>query len=35
VEGVRSLLNHDARIAKVNLSQNRHVRRRAGKIFIE
>jgi len=35
VESVRSLLNHDARVAKVNLSQNRHVRRRAGKVFIE
>jgi tRNA(Ile)-lysidine synthase len=35
VESVRSLLNHDARVAKVNLPQNRHVRRRAGKVFIE
>ncbi len=35
VEDVRSLLAHDARVAKVNLPQNRHVRRRAGKIFIE
>jgi tRNA(Ile)-lysidine synthase len=35
VESVRSLLNHDARVAKVNLPQDRHVRRRAGKIFIE
>ena len=35
VESVRSLLNHDAPAAKVNLSQDRHVRRRAGKIFIE
>jgi len=35
VEDVRSLLGHDARVAKVNLPQNRHVRRRAGKIFIE
>jgi tRNA(Ile)-lysidine synthase len=35
VEDVRSLLDHDARVAKVNLSQDRHVRRRAGKIFIE
>jgi tRNA(Ile)-lysidine synthase len=34
VERVRSLLNHDGRIAKVNLSQDRHVRRRAKKIFI-
>ena len=35
VEDVRSLLGHDAPIAKVNLPQDRHVRRRAGKIFIE
>ena len=35
VEDVRSLLGHDARVAKVNLPQDRHVRRRAGKIFIE
>src|SRR2546423_9856398 len=35
VESVRSLLNHDARVAKVNLPQDRHVRRRAGKIFIQ
>jgi tRNA(Ile)-lysidine synthase len=35
VESVRSLLNHDARVAKTNLPQDRHVRRRAGKIFIE
>jgi tRNA(Ile)-lysidine synthase len=35
VESVRSLLNHDAPVAKVNLPQDRHVRRRAGKIFIE
>ena len=35
VERVRSLLNHDGRIAKVNLPQDRHVRRRAKKIFIE
>ena len=35
VESVRSLLNQDLRVAKVNLPQNRHVRRRAGKIFIE
>jgi tRNA(Ile)-lysidine synthase len=34
-EHVRSLLDADARIAKINLSQDRHVRRRAGKIFIE
>jgi tRNA(Ile)-lysidine synthase len=35
VESVRSLLNHDAGVAKFNLPQDRHVRRRAGKIFIE
>ncbi|HWY50255.1 MAG TPA: tRNA lysidine(34) synthetase TilS [Chthoniobacterales bacterium] len=35
VENVRSLLNHDAPVAKVNLPQDRHVRRRAGRIFIE
>ena len=33
VESVRSLLDHD--VAKVNLPQDRHARRRAGKIFIE
>ena len=35
IERVRSLADHDTRIAKVNLPQNRHARRRAGKIFIE
>ena len=35
VENVRSLLDHESRVAKVNLPQDRHVRRRAGKIFIE
>ena len=35
VERVRSLADHDAGIAKVNLPKNRHARRRAGKIFIE
>ncbi len=35
VEDVRSLLDHDSGIAKVNLPRDRHVRRRAGKIFIE
>jgi tRNA(Ile)-lysidine synthase len=35
IERVRSLADHDARIAKVNLAENRHARRRAGKIFIE
>jgi len=33
IEGVRSLL--DAKIAKINLPKDRHVRRRAGKIFVE
>jgi tRNA(Ile)-lysidine synthase len=35
VERVRSLADHDTRIAKVNLPGNRHARRRAGKIFLE
>jgi tRNA(Ile)-lysidine synthase len=35
VERVRALLDHDSSIAKVNLPQDRHVRRRAGKIFVE
>jgi tRNA(Ile)-lysidine synthase len=35
VENVRSLVDHDTSIAKVNLPQDRHVRRRAGKIFLE
>jgi tRNA(Ile)-lysidine synthase len=35
VESVRSLLERDARVAKINLPQDRHVRRRTGKIFIE
>ena len=35
VEDVRSLLDHESRVAKVNLPQDRHVRRRVGKIFIE
>jgi tRNA(Ile)-lysidine synthase len=35
IERVRSLADHDVRIAKVNLPENRHARRRAGKIFIE
>jgi tRNA(Ile)-lysidine synthase len=34
-ERVRSLLDAKARVAKINLPQDRHVRRRAGKIFIE
>ncbi len=35
IERVRSLADRDARIAKVNLPQDRHARRRAGRIFIE
>ena len=35
IERVRSLADRDASIAKVNLPQNRHARRRAGKIFLE
>jgi tRNA(Ile)-lysidine synthase len=35
VERVRSLVDRDTRIAKVNLPENRYARRRAGKIFIE
>jgi len=35
VEDVRSLLDPVSRVAKVNLPKDRHVRRRAGKIFIE
>jgi len=35
VERVRSLLEEGAKIAKTNLPQDRHVRRRAGQIFIE
>jgi tRNA(Ile)-lysidine synthase len=35
VESVRCLVERDARVAKINLSEDRHVRRRAGKIFIE
>jgi len=35
VEEVRSLLDHESGVAKINLPQDRHVRRRAGKIFIE
>ena len=35
IERVRSLVDRDARIAKVNLSRDRHARRRAGKIFVE
>ena len=35
IERVRSLLDPGSRTAKTNLPQNRHVRRRAGKIFVE
>jgi len=35
IERVRSLIDPAARVAKVNLAHNQHVRRRAGKIFIE
>src|SRR5438034_2880808 len=35
IERARSLAERDVRIAKVNLPQDRHARRRAGKIFIE
>lgn len=35
IERVRLLLDRDARVAKINLSQDRHVRRRAGRIFVE
>jgi tRNA(Ile)-lysidine synthase len=35
VQNVRALLDHDARIAKINLPGSRHARRRAGKIFVE
>ena len=35
IERVRSLLDGDKRVAKINLSRDRHVRRRAGKLFVE
>jgi tRNA(Ile)-lysidine synthase len=35
IDNVRSLLDPAAQTAKVNLAQDRHVRRRSGKIFIE
>jgi len=35
IEGVRTLVEPGVHLAKVNLPQDRHVRRRAGKIFIE
>jgi tRNA(Ile)-lysidine synthase len=35
IERVRSLADHDAATAKVNLPQDHHARRRAGRIFVE
>jgi tRNA(Ile)-lysidine synthase len=35
IEKIRSVLEPAARVAKVNLAQDRYVRRRAGRIFIE
>jgi tRNA(Ile)-lysidine synthase len=35
VERARTLLEHANRVAKTNLPQDRHLRRRAGKLFIE
>ena len=35
IERIRLLLDPAAQLAKVNLPQNRHARRRAGKIFVE
>lgn len=35
IERVRSLLDPAGRVAKVNLPQDRHARRRAGKLFVE
>jgi len=35
IELVRSLIDQDARVAKVNLAGSRHARRRAGNIFVE
>ena len=35
IERVRSLADRDTGIAKVNLPENRHARRRGGKIFLE
>jgi tRNA(Ile)-lysidine synthase len=35
IECVRSLADRDTRFAKVNLPENRHARRRGGKIFLE
>jgi len=35
IERVRSLIDPTAQVAKVNLAQDRHARRRSRKIFIE
>jgi tRNA(Ile)-lysidine synthase len=35
IERVRSLLDTATRVAKVNLAQDRHARRRAGRLFLE
>jgi tRNA(Ile)-lysidine synthase len=35
IERVRSLADREAHVAKVNLPQDRHARRRAGRIFVE
>ena len=35
IESIRALLAPGARVARINLSRDRHVRRRAGKIFLE
>jgi tRNA(Ile)-lysidine synthase len=35
IERVRLLLDQQSRVAKINLPQDRHARRRAGKIFVE
>jgi hypothetical protein len=35
VERVRSLIEPGTKAAKVNLPRDQHVRRRAGKIFVE
>lgn len=35
VERARALLDHATRVAKANLPQDRHLRRRGGKLFIE
>ncbi len=35
IERVRLVLDQQSRVAKINLPQDRHVRRRAGRIFIE